>query len=59
MSKEELTAQEIEAREDRWWEWHDSRDPDPEVSRISESLEEAEARARAWALGESDDGPEH
>lgn len=35
-----------------WWTWHDA-----EADRASGSVEEAEARASAWAAGESDDGP--
>lgn len=35
-----------------WWDWHDA-----DQSRWSASMDEAEERARAWARGESDDGP--
>ncbi len=46
-------SREIERLEEVWWKWHDA-----DQSRWSVSVSEAEKRARAWALGLSNDGPD-
>lgn len=42
-----------ELLEEAWWDWHDE-----DSARWYGTMEEAEAAAKSWARGESDDGPD-
>lgn len=43
----------VKRTEDAWWDWHDK-----DYERTSPTMEEAEARCKAWIEGASTDGPE-